>query len=239
MFDIYKKALRYWWSSLPALVFFSAVIAGLEALLSSSGSKAGTASSFGATLFIIWYFHRHFLFHEAPLTSLNHPDHKVKRPFGRFMLVSFALVFLPLVPLVLISAGLSAGTAEQGAVAGVFALVIGPLYLATFSLFATALPASIDRDPRYRLLAGMRQAPRMAGYILAGPVLTATVLVALFLFALWRLPAAWGASPTAMFVTGTIAQTLGFLTSAVAAAAFCQVYRRIVPDDAPAAQPQP
>lgn len=234
MFQIYRKALRYWWSSLPALLVVSAVIVGLELLLSSGGSKTGTASSFGATVFIVWYFHRHFLFHEAPLTALNHPDHRVKRPLWRFLLVSFALVFLPLVPLVLILLGSSAGTAGQSALPGIFALVVGPLYLATFSLFATALPASIDRDPRYSLVAAMRQAPRMAGSILAGPVLAALLLMALFVSAMLLLPAAWDAAPTASFITGTIAQTLGFLTSAIAAAAFCHVYRRIVPEQAPA-----
>ncbi len=238
MFQIYQKALRYWWSSLPALLVFSALIVGFEWLLSSSGSKTGTLSTSGGTLFVIWYFHRHFLYHEAPLTSLNHPDHKVKRPLWRFMCVSLALLVLPIVTVALIVSGLSSGPGGSPRLAGTILLVACPLYLAIFSLFATALPASIDRDPRYRLAAGMRQAPRMAAYILAGPVLTLILLVALAEFTLWLVPAAGtDASTWAGLLVGTIGQTLGFFTSAMAAATFCHVYRRIVPEDPARSQP--
>lgn len=231
MFQIYEKALRYWWSSLPALLVFSAVIAGLEWLLSSSGSKTGIAFTLYGTVLVIWYFHRHFLFHEAPLTALNHPDHKVKRPLWRFMCVSLALLFLPVVPAVLIGLGLSAGPGGSQQLAGTILLLACPLYLAVFSLFATALPASIDRDSRFRLVDGMRQAPRMAAYILAGPVLTFILLATLVGLALWLVPAAGTDATWAGFLVNTIGQTLGFLTSAVAAAVFCHVYRRIVPEE--------
>lgn len=224
MFQIYRKAARYWWSSLPALLLAAAALVAVDRLHSGVN---GTLSTLGLSIFVVWYFHRHFLFHEAPMTLGRNPSHKVKRPFFAFVLVSLALLLIPLAIAIAIAGALVPN--DSKAMIGATFLLLCPLYLLAFSFFATALPASIERDPRYSLVAGMRQAPRLAGLILIGPVLTTIVLTACAVLAKHALPATV-VTPWIALAADILAQTLNFFVSTVAAASFCHVYRRIVPE---------
>lgn len=226
MFTIYRKSLGYWYTALPVLLILAAILVGLELWAAASGRNISSTANSGAMIFIIYFFHRHFLFHEAPLTLRPDPSHKVKRPIWLFFLVSLALALLPAIATGVIATSLAQ---NRDQILGAFLLVGCPIYLGVFSLFATALPASIDRDPRYSLAAALRQAPRMAGLVLAGPVLTGILLLALFIATTRFFPAA-ESTPVRAFLVGTVQQTAGFLTSILAAATFCHVYRRIVPE---------
>lgn len=226
---IYRKAARYWWSSLPALFLFAALIVGLERVFQSDESKGNSLTTYGAVVVLVWFFHRHFLFHEAPLSFRRRSGLWVKRPLGRFFLVSLALVFLPVGAALAIVFGFVPDADIPRQLIGAVLLIGLPLYFAAFSLFATALPASIDRDPRYSIAKGMRQAPRMAGLILAGPVASSIGIVALLIL-VNEVITAYAASPALDLAMEIVAQTLGFFNSILAAATFCHVYRRIVPE---------
>jgi hypothetical protein len=221
MFKMYQDAARCWWALLPALLILSALMQSQPFLLPAGpvGGYAIFILTLGATGLLMWFVHRHLLYGETPLALLRTPGALRQRPLALFLLVFMALNLVAFIPATLIHSL-------------PFPLFYALLYLVIFSLFGTALPAAIDADPRFTLAKGLRQAPLAAWLLLAGPGLTHLVLIQSEQLLL-RPFVPMALDRSVFIAVETVKETLGFLPTILAAAAFCHVYRRIVPAPQP------
>lgn len=226
MLDLYRLTARYVRASFPLLVLIALIFAVADHFLSSAAASGATLI---AHILLIHMFHGHFLYGDAPLGLATGP--KQKRPFGRFLLVNLALLVLPVIAAILCAIALGLPSDRPFAI---LALVI-VFYGLAIGFFGTALPASIDRDPRYRTRMGMRHVTRTLGLLVAGPVVV-LVFTMIGIFGINAIVPFDLSAPLTGIAFGTVATFLGFFSSALAAGVLCKVYREILSDAAP---PQP
>ncbi|MCA0274228.1 MAG: hypothetical protein LCH69_19480 [Proteobacteria bacterium] len=232
MFEIYRTSFRFFSANFPALLLFAGM---LEGLLWAVQPKSEVAITLVPLIILAYSFHRHFLFGEG-LTLVKPAPRDGAPPFkwGWFLLASLGLIAAPLavtiaVVLQLISAGLS-----KEAITGTMLLFMMPSYLIALSLFGTALPALVARDPAYRLKAGMRSFYPAMGRLILGPGMAGLVFFALGLgFNVLQ--------PKLGIPTGSLGELaififfrmLGFLVTILAVAVLCQMYKRVMQRVAP------
>lgn len=229
MIEIYRQALGFYRSAFLALLGLAALMEGLVWLLEPEQPKL---LQMAPLIILAYLFHRHFLFGET-IGFKAQPGAKPFK-FGWFLLLSLALIFVPVgFGIWGMIRAMNTGTSKYLAIS-YMPLISLPLYLLALSLFGTALPALVDRNPQYRLMAGLRASPRTLGYLLVAPVPVGAALFAA-LIALGASPL--GTSPLLLSPLGQLAisiaiQTLGFLPTILAVAVLCHVYRLITPPPA-------
>ncbi len=227
MIRIYTASFRLFYRMLPLLVFLAVFLEGIT--LWSTGAS-GSIGRMVALTFLAYMFHRYFLFDE-PLTLRRQTGATDTPPFqaGRFMLIALALLLAPLaLGLWVMFAVLPPDAAREGQVVTLLATML-PLYLLVLGIFGTLLPASVARNPRYTLRAGMRQALPTMGRLILGSGLVGVVNLVLILglgLMASQSPALQGPVPT--YLLGVLATTLGFLTSILGAATLCAAYDRVI-----------
>jgi hypothetical protein len=223
MKKIYRESFGFFLSSLPALLLFAAVIEGLFWILQPKSEVAG---SFVALTFVAYYIHRHFLFGETLSFRTQKPSPGAPAfKFGWFMLVSAGLIFVP------IGIGLALATIYLDRPSTVAMLMIFlPIYLITLSLFGTALPASVARDNTYRVSQGLRATFATMWRLVLGPGVVGFVILLTTIFAGNAL-GSLGVTEEGLVTLGyyTLIRTLGFLTTIIAVAVLCEMYRRTRP----------
>lgn len=222
MFDLYRSAARYIASSFPS-IFLAAL--GLATLDTLGNANAALGAGLAAQVLMIVLFHSHFLYGDPPIGLFSKPP---KRRLGRFLLVLLALTLLPMVVAITLSLLFAAAAGPSFTLVG---LVIVTYSLA-IGLFGTALPASIDRDPRYGLAMGMRRLTRTLGLIVAGPGLV-IMLAIVGIVGFTALAGPHLSAPMTAIAVTTVTGVLGFFNSALTAAILCKVYREILSDSAP------
>lgn len=229
MIEIYRKSFRFLRESWMGLLAMALVVSAADLLLEDKHSTAGMGVVY---LFVLYYFHRHFLFGET-FTGFKPAKHAKGVPpvkAGRFILVSLAVLALPLILAIMGTLKLTPPDWSKDQTVGVAILIFLPLYLLSLSLFGTAMPAAVDRDPRYSLRAGMKTTFGMMGRLLLGPGLCNVVLFAAIAALVWaEAQMAAPLSPVATFVETAALTFLGFFPAIVGVATLCHVYRKIVP----------
>ena len=225
MTKIYRESFGYFLSSLLVLLL---VAFFLEAMLWFLQPSSQMSVSFVALTFIAYGFHRHFLFGETlHLTKQTIARGAPPQKFGWFILVSGALVLIPVVVAVTLAFQYSS---DRDTMLIVVLVAIMPVYLLTLSLFGTALPATVARDGTYRLSQGLRAGFQTFWRLVAGPGLVGAVLLA----AAWSSNlglGALGVTEDSLIILAyfTLLRTLGFLTTIFAVAVLCDMYQRTRP----------
>jgi hypothetical protein len=96
MIEIYRTSLRYFFTSLPALLVFSGV---MEGFLWAVQPKNATTITLVPLILMAFLFHRHFLFgEELTLRRLGANAGKPVPKWGWFLLASVGLMALPMAP---------------------------------------------------------------------------------------------------------------------------------------------
>lgn len=224
MLTIYNESFRFFRRSFAVLLLLAAVI---EMVNWAFESKAGSTAVSVAVIFLAYYTHRHFLFGE-PLTFRGHTPATGAPPlkFGWFILISLALI---LVPMAIVLTLALAMWNNNGFLA--MLTLIFPIYLLSLSLFGTALPATVARDGTYRLAQGVRAAFATMWRLILGPGVVGLVLF-IGAIAAGRVMDSLGIaadSPVALALN-IVLRTLGFLTTILAVAVLCEMYRRTRPE---------
>jgi hypothetical protein len=223
MTKIYRDSFRYFLASLPALLAFGALI---EVLLWVLQPKSETSVTFVGLTIVAYYFHRHFLFGEGFSLRTGKPANGAPPfKFGWFMLVSGALILLP----VGLGLGLAFGYLDRPSPAAML-LIFFPVYLVTLSLFGTALPATVARDNTYHISQGLRATFSTMWRLVLGPgVVGVVILVATVV--LGRALGSLGVTQNSLVTLAyyTVIRTLGFLTTIFAVAVLCEMYQRTRP----------
>jgi hypothetical protein len=221
---IYRESIGFFLSALPVLLLLALVIEGLLWVLQPRSESGAT---FVALTIVAYCFHRHFLFGESfglkmkPDTAAGAPPFK----FGWFMLVSAALVALPLAVAIVI-----AFRFPPSQVLGIMVITIFPLYLLALSFFGTALPATVARDGTYRISQGIRAGFGTMWRLIAGPGVVGLVLLLLSVALARVIEAAGVPEHSLVLLAGyTVARMLGFLTTIIAVAVLCEMYRKTRP----------
>lgn len=220
MFDLFQTTARYVTASFPTLLLASLAIATLETF-GSTGAAVGAGLVVQVQL--IWLFHGHFLYADPPLSLVQ--SFAFIRPSGRFLCVMLLLTVLPFVIALPPALAIGIQAHQSLALLGLVSIT----YLIVLGLFGTALPASIDRDPRYSLTRAMRQLTRMLGLLLAG-------LVPLFVasgIALTALAIIVPDSPALQIAQSTLSTLVSHIGAALTAAILCKVYRETFTHTAP------
>ena len=224
MTRIYRQSLAYFLASLPALIAFATVI---EVALWTLQPKSETSVSFVALTIVAYYFHRHFLFGEA--LAFRAPKMQPGVPpikFGWFILISAGLIFVP----VGIALVLAFGVADRPS-PDVLVLMVLPAYLLALSLFGTSLPAMVARDGSYRVSQGVRVALQTMWRLVLGPGLVGAALAAAAFFAAKGLePMISGPESLMILALYILIRTTGFLTTILAVAVLCEMYRKTRPE---------
>lgn len=225
MRNIYLESFRFFLSSLPALLLFAALIEGLLWFLQPRSESAAT---FVALTIVAYYIHRHFLFGEGLSMTMKPAPAEGAPPvkFGWFVLISAALILVPVGVALVIAVQFPAPQ-----VLGVMVIMLFPLYLLILSLFGTALPATVARDGTYRVSQGVRATFRTMWRLVLGPGLVGLVLLAATVASGPALEAL-GTPETSpiMLAYNIVLRTLGFLTTIIAVAVLCEMYRRTRPE---------
>jgi hypothetical protein len=223
MTKIYRESFGFFFSSLPILFAFAAVI---EVFFWVFQPKSEAASSFVALTLVAYLFHRHFLFGETFTFRNPQPNPgapKVK--LGWFILVSCGLVLIPVV----IGFVLAIGYLERDNIVGII-LIFVTAYLLILSLFGTALPAAVARDGTYRVSQGLRVTLSTMWRLILGPGVVGFVLVAATILAGGMLNSAGMAEDSLLMLAFFIVtRTLGFLTTILAVSILCEMYRKTRP----------
>lgn len=233
MIEIYRTSLRYFFTSLPALLVFSGV---MEGFLWAVQPKNATAITLVPLILMAFLFHRHFLFgEELTLRRLGANAGKPVPKWGWFLLASVGLMALPMAPGLVVAismAGVQFGGAD---VVVIMILIMLPAYLVVLGLFGTVLPALVARDPGYRLAAGMRTFFPSMGHLILGPGAAGLVALAATI-GLGVGGQALGASAGSVAELAMVifSRTLGFLPTILAVAVLCRMYRRAMQKAAPA-----
>jgi hypothetical protein len=224
MTKIYHESFRYFLASLPALLAFGAAI---EVTLWLLQPKQESAVSFVALTLVAYYFHRHFLFRESLSFSAQKPAPGAPPfKFGWFMLTSAAVLLTPVgIGLFIVFAYLDQPSP------GAMILIFLPLYLVTLGLFGTALPATVARDGTYRVSQGVRATFSTMGRLVLGPGVIGFVLLVATLLAGNALGSLGVADDSLVALAFHIVlRTLGFLTTILAVAVLCEMYRKTRPE---------
>jgi hypothetical protein len=223
MSKIYRDSFRYFFASLPALVGFAAII---EVLLWVLQPRSESSATFGALVIVAYFFHRHFLFGETlslgkPKAGAGVPPYK----FGWFVLVSLGIILVP----VAVGLGLAFGYLGRPSAVALM-LIFLPVYLLTLSLFGTALPATVARDNTYHLSQGLRATFSTMWRLVLGPGVIGAVVLVLTVLGGNALGAA-GVQDGSLIVLAyyVVIRTMGFLTTIIAVAVLCEMYRRTRP----------
>lgn len=239
MIEIYRKSFRFARESWLWLLVLALVLSAADRFLEG---KHGSGGRFVAFMFVLYYFHRCFLFGEK-MTGFKAatPAPGVPRfSAGRFILVSLAVIVLPSTIAGVMAIILAAQQFSKDATVGFAILILLPLYWLSLSLFGTAMPAAVDRDPRYKLRAGLRKTFAMMWRLLLGPGLCNLVLYSAIIALAWaegRM--ATPLPPVAAFVQSVLVNLIGVFPAIVGVATLCHVYRMIVPTPVPTPAPTP
>jgi hypothetical protein len=220
---IYRDSIRFFVATFPLPLGIGAFI---EILLWVLQPRSDTASSV-ALILLAYYFHRHFLFGEA-FTFRGHKPAEGAPPFrlGWFILISVAMILLPVAIALALTFGMVADHSH-----GTLLLFLFPTYLLALGLFGTTLPAAVARDGTYRLSQGLRVALPTMGKLVLGPGVAGLILLVATLAAAYALSALGVAENSPALLALNIAtRTLGFLTTILAVAVLCDMYRRTRPD---------
>jgi hypothetical protein len=234
MKQIYRDSFAFFLSALPALLAFAAMI---EVLLWVLQPRSESAVTFAALAIVAYYFHRHFLFGESMTLAemFKRPQPAPGAPpikMGWFLALSFLVLFVPIGLALVVSLASFRGDQMLGA----YLLIVFPLYLLTLSLFGTALPATVARDGTWRVAQGLRATFETMWRLLAGPALVGLAVLVLIYFA-DRAIAGFGLAEDSplLLVWFIVIRTLGFLSTILAVAVLCEMYRRTRPAPAMAA----
>jgi hypothetical protein len=229
MIDIYRQALRHYWSALPALVAFSLMVSALDLFASSSGATTGTMVG---QLFILYYFHRVCLFNE-PVLAFGRPGPEAPpMKFGGFMMISLALIVVPVAIALFLAVSARAGEEIGDEVLVSMALYTAPLYLISLSMFGTALPASVARPGNFQMSKGIKVAFGTMWRLILGPGVVFVVGFGILIAAnylLRDLPAYQSTAGQLVFLT--LATLLGFLPSMLGVVVLCHMYHLIMGTD--------
>lgn len=224
MVKIYRESIRFFLVSLPALLFFGAMI---EVTLWLLQPKSEFGITFVALTIVAYYFHRHFLFQET-LSFRNQKPAPGAPPFkfGWFMLVSAAVMLTP----VGVGLFIAFGYLERPS-PGALILIFLPIYLVTLSLFGTALPATVVRDGTFRISQGLRATFSTMWRLVLGPGVIGFVLIIATVVAGNALASLGVAEDSPVALAFYIAlRTLGFLTTIFAVAVLCEMYKKTRPE---------
>ncbi|MGL4309090.1 MAG: hypothetical protein ACRCSU_01285 [Paracoccaceae bacterium] len=228
MIEIYRKSFDLFRNNVVQFLIIALVLETIELFMEPMQSRGGKIAAY---YFLLYFFHRHFLFGEQlaafnPSKSVNSPPMKA----GLFILISLMVMAVPLGIAVTAAMNLETSPLQKGEFIGLVALFSLPLYLLSLSVFGTAMPAAVARDPRYRLWSGMKMTLSMMWRLLLGPGLCHALLLAA-IFALkwaekWTLAPL---SPAPAFIEGITIRLAGFFPAVVGVAVLCHVYRMVVP----------
>lgn len=222
MFQIYRDSFRFFAATFPLLLGIGALIEILNRVLQPTSEIASTV----ALIVLAYYVHRHFLFGEAltfrrPRPAEGAPPLK----FGWFLLISIGMLILTVVLSLVLIIVLANDRSFL-----IVLLFLGP-YLLVLGLFGTALPAAVARDGTYRLSQGLRVALPTMAHLVLGPGLVGLALALGTLGATYGLTALGFADNSPIQLALNIAaRTLGFLTTILAVAVLCDMYRKTRPD---------
>lgn len=234
MLKIYRESFAYFLSALPALLLFAVVIEGLLWFLQP---RSETSVTFVALTIVAYYIHRHFLFGERLTLTMKPASAEGAPPikFGWFFLLSAALPFVPI--------GVALAIAVQfpaPQVLGVMVIVMFPLYLLVLSLFGTALPATVARDGTYRLSQGLRATFKTMWRLVLGPGVMGLALLAAGIASSQAIEALGTPEESPILLAHyVVMRTLGFLTTIIAVAVLCEMYRRTRPKPSISQGPDP
>lgn len=186
-----------------------------------------------AQLFVAFSVHRYFLKGEDVFSV----DKLFSRRVGanqkgsfKFVMVALLLVLGPiLLALPLVIGMLDRGT-EKDVVAILLVLVMMPLYWVSLGVFGTVLPAIVDKDPRYRLVAGMKKTPVMMMRLLIGPAMMGIVFFASGIGLSIAINALIPMNTTLWdMILSVVASVFSLFNMILAVATLCSVYRMTVP----------
>ena len=227
MTKIYREPFRFFLSSLPTLLMFAAMIEGSLWVLQPRSEGSIT---WAALTTIAYFMHRHFLFGAALHVRPNKPVLGAPpQKFGWFMVVSAALLVLPVLVMVVVAVRYL-GSQQTAAIILITLLT----YLLMLSLFGTALPATVARDGTYRLRQGVRASFQTMWRLVLGPGTFGVLLLVVLSFS-DRAMAALGLAETSLIMLGylILLRTVGFLTTILAVAVLCEMYRQTRPKPGP------
>lgn len=228
MIEIYRKSIAYIVKNLAFLIAFAALIEGLIWVMKPKHESAATLVPL---IFLAYLFHRYFLFGEdLTLRRTTQRDDVPPMKFGWFMLVSAGFVLLPVATAIATFIPLISGGTGKDSAVGTAALTSGLAYLLTLNLFGTALPALVARDRSYRLSVGMRATFQTMWRLIAGPgVVGLAGFVMILLLTGRQVSLGIGPGNLAEFGLLVLFRTMGFMTTILAVAVLCSMYRKVTP----------
>ncbi len=227
MIDLYRRSIRYYWSTLPLLLGIMAFVGIVKWLLDTEKGTGSSGETVGQ-LFIIYMFHRHFLFGEGPRLWLKRQADAPPYRVGWFFLVALALVLIPLLLSFRFVSSVAPDDATRESKIFVGLILFAPLYLLSLSLFGTALPALVARSGNYRMTAGLRVCLGTMWRLILGPGVAAILIVVLIggVYYLLEDNAAFD-STIGQIVAGAVFSTLGLFPSLLGVAVLCHMYEKI------------
>lgn len=226
MVEIYRHALRYYWSVLPLLLGYGALMEALVWLLEPKSATFALVPLF----FIYYQFHRHFLFGENQFGWRKPDAGGPPRKFGWFALISLGLLFAPIAIAGALAFKIAPAGWDKDTIVGLMFLLLAPLYLLSYSLFGTALPASVARSGTFRMSSGIKATFGTMGRLILGPGVTGALVLCLAL-GLDYLVATVSAlqSPVGRIAVNILATTAGFFPALLSVAVLCHMYQKITP----------
>lgn len=225
MVEIYRRAFRHYWSVLPVLLALMAVFEGLIWYLEPSNPTTLMAVPL---LIVLYQFHRHFLFGEY-FGWKKPPADAPPQKFGWFMLISLALLLVPVGLALIFTISVAPHGAPKTTIYGLMIVSMAPLYLISLSLFGTALPASVAQPGNFRMSAGMRTWLGTMWRLILGPGVLQIVVAGLILGMEYLLRDVPAYHSTAGQLAGSvIARTLGLIPSLPGVAVLCHMYEKVM-----------
>jgi hypothetical protein len=229
MIELYRRAFRYYWSALPMLLGFMALVELLLWYLEPSNPEMTVLV---ATLIIVYHFHRHFLFGETFFWK-KPPADAPPQKFGWFLLLSLALFFVPIGLGLMIALSIAPAGSPKSTQYGLTILTLLPLYLVSLSLFGTALPASVEQPGNFRMVGGMRMCLGTMWRLILGPGVMRVAVYGLAFglnYVLGYIPAF--DSEAGQLVANIVGSALGSLPFVMAVAVLCHMYRKVMAAEA-------
>ncbi len=221
MANIYRSSFKLFRDCFFSLLALATLI---EVLIWFLKPRSETAVTFVGLTIVAYLFHRYFLFGETLSLRTQTPAEGVPAlKFGWFILISGGLVLVPVGLALMFSFSMTIrpGTA-------LLLVMLVPCYLLMLSMFGLALPAVVARDSTYMVSQGLRATFQTMWRLVLGPgvvglrILELTVGVGLLLE---------GVPDDDPVILGYFIaiRTLGFLTTIVAVAVLCEMYRMTRP----------
>lgn len=226
MVEIYRRALRYYWSAFPILLGLSALMVILMRHLLPVSPTVIMAVWVTLTFY---HFHRHFLFGDTAAGMFRLGDGAAPRKIWGFSGLFLAIFGIPVLLAIFITASIAPVNAPVAGYIELMLWIIAAAFVVGLALFGTALPASVERPGNFRMAAGMGLAFETMWRLLLGPVAT-QVLIAALLFALDYvleiIPAFTTFTGQTVFIT--IVMALNLLAEVMAAAVLCHMYQKVM-----------